>query len=204
LRTYESLTLNDSPQPVDLIFVMAGRMERKRYGLERYRTGMAPRLTLSVGRFEVSRMSTLVLEAFDELIGLRDRTPPDERHFFIDIDNSGLRIEKSTLPGWSTYGEVVAFRRFWEARKARSVMVVSTDVHLRRTALAFAEVFRGVPVRFRYCPVPPRFGFVQKSGWWTRRDDRRFVLRELIKLAGYRVIMSTPAWAIRRLMRLKN
>lgn len=39
MRTYESLTLNDSPQPVDLIFVMAGR-ERKRCGLERYRTGI--------------------------------------------------------------------------------------------------------------------------------------------------------------------
>lgn len=183
---------------------MAGRMERKRYALECYREGMAPRLTLSVGRFEVSRMSTLDLNGMEELKGLRDRTPPEERHFFLDIDDSGLRIEKSMLPGWSTYGEVVAFRRFWEARKARSVMVVSTDVHLRRTALVFAELFRGESVKFRYCAVPPRFGFVQRNGWWIRADDRRFVLRELIKLAGYRVIMSTPAWAIRRFMRFKN
>jgi hypothetical protein len=204
LRLYESLTLNDSPDTVDLIFVMAGRMERKVYGLELYRAGMAPQVTLSVGRFEISRMSMIEWEVLDELRALRDRTGPAERHFFIDIDSSGVRIEKAALPRWSTYGEAVAFRRFWEVKKAKSVMVVSTDVHLRRTALAFAEAFRGTPVQFRYCPVPPRFGFVQKSRWWTRRDDRRFVLRELVKLAGYRAIFLAPHWAILRIMRLKN
>jgi hypothetical protein len=204
LRLYESLTLNDSPQPVDLIFVMAGRMERKCYGLELYRAGTAPIVALSVGRFEVSRMSMLDREVLDELKALRDRTPPAERHFFICIDRSGVHLEKAVLPRWSTYGEAVAFRRFWEVKKARSVMVVSTDVHLRRTALAFDEAFRGAPVEFRYCPLPSSFGFVQKSGWWTRRDDRRFVLRELVKLAGYRAIFLAPHWAIRRLMRLKN
>src|ERR1035438_7158796 len=55
-RFYESLTRNDSVQPVDLIFVMAGRMERKHYGLELYRAGVAPQLVLSVGRFEVSKV----------------------------------------------------------------------------------------------------------------------------------------------------
>ncbi len=83
-------------------------------------------------------------------------------------------------------------------------MVVSTDVHLRRTALAFAEVFQNAPVRFYYCPVPSNYGFVKKSLWWTRPDDRQFVLREWVKLAGYRLILLAPAWAIRRLMRLKN
>jgi uncharacterized SAM-binding protein YcdF (DUF218 family) len=179
-------------------------MERKCYGLELYRTGLAPRLTLSVGRFEVSRMSTLDQPVRDELISLRDRTWPADRHFFIDMENSGVHIEKVMLSRWSTYGEALAFRRCWQVRKAKRVMVVSTDVHLRRTALAFAEVFRGEPVEFHYCPVPSGFGFVQKSRWWTRRDDRRFVLREWVKLAGYRAILWAPAWAIRHLMRLKN
>src|ERR1035438_4258492 len=76
---YESLTRNDSVQPVDLIFVMAGRMERKHYGLELYRAGLAPRLVLSVGRFEVSKMSQLGLECVDQLKSLRDDTPPDRK-----------------------------------------------------------------------------------------------------------------------------
>ena len=39
LRLYASLTRNDAPASADLIFVMAGRMERKHYGLELYRAG---------------------------------------------------------------------------------------------------------------------------------------------------------------------
>ena len=71
---YERLTLNDTPSPADLIFVLAGKMERKQYGLELYRAGLAPRLVLSVGRFEVSKMPALDLEETPELLRRRDET----------------------------------------------------------------------------------------------------------------------------------
>lgn len=204
IRTYEKLTVNDAPAAADVIFVLAGRMERKGYGLELFRAAVAPRLVLSVGRFEVSKLSILSPEKLDELKALRDRAAPGERHFFITLDESGTHIEKSVLPRWSTFGEALAFRRFWEREKAPRVLVVSTDIHLRRVALTFAKVFGSAPVQFRYCPVPPSPGALQKWNWWAGREDRRFVAQELIKLVGYRSILLTPAWAIRRLMRLKN
>ena len=64
-----------SVKPVDLIFVMAGKIGRKHYGIELFRAGVAPRLVLSIERFEVSKMGQFGLEGFDELIALRDRTP---------------------------------------------------------------------------------------------------------------------------------
>jgi hypothetical protein len=204
VRVYECLTRNDPAQPADLIFVMAGRMERKEYGLELFRSGVAPRFVLSVGRFEVSKMSKLDLEGVDELIALRQKTLPDERHFFLKMDGSNMRIERVRLARWSTYGEALALRRLLEAEHARTVMVISTDVHLRRVAMTFAHIFRDIAVDFRYCPVPPRFRFLAKDDWWARPDGRRFVVKELVKLVGYRAILSTPAWAIRRLMRLKE
>src|SRR5258708_1146722 len=100
LWLFEGLTRSDSVQPVDLIFVMAGQMERKPYGLELYRAGLAPQLVLSTGRFEVSRMRTLGLERNDELIALRDRIQPHERHFFVTLDAAGVHIEQLTLPRW--------------------------------------------------------------------------------------------------------
>jgi hypothetical protein len=63
---------------------------------------------------------------------------------------------------------------------------------------------RRTPVKFLYRPVPPRFGPPRKDGWWTRPGDRRFVIKELMKLMGYWVILSLPASATRRLMRLKD
>jgi uncharacterized SAM-binding protein YcdF (DUF218 family) len=204
LKLYDRLTRNDSPQPADMIFVMAGRMERKRYGLELYAAGLAPELVLSVGRFEVSRMHTLGVDGLDELVTLRNRTEPHERHFLVKLDASGVRVEKIKCPRWSTYGEALGLRQFLEQERPCKVIVVSTDVHLRRVVLTFAKVFRDAPFQFLYCSVPSRFGFLKRDEWWMRADDRWFVIKEAMKLAGYCAILSMPAWAIRRLMRLKD
>ena len=203
-RLYKHVTLNDAPQPVDLVFVLAGRMERKRYGLELYGAGVAPRLLLSVGRFEVSKMATLEFKALDELIAQRNRLAPGDRHFFCEINASGIHIERPKLRRWNTYGEILALREFLEPEMPRSPIVVSTDVHLRRAALTVAKVFRGVPITVRYCPVPARLSSLRKDQWWTRLEDRRYVLSETIKLAGYRLILSMSEGMIRRIMRLKD
>jgi uncharacterized SAM-binding protein YcdF (DUF218 family) len=147
-------------------------------------------------------MSQLNLECIDELKSLRDGTQPGERHFFVSMVGSGFRLEKTKLQRSSTYGEALAFRRLLEHEVARKVMVISTDVHLRRVALTFAAVFRGTPIQFSYCPVPVRLSRMAKYDWWRRSIDRGFVISEMIKLVGYRMALSTPEWASRRLMRL--
>jgi uncharacterized SAM-binding protein YcdF (DUF218 family) len=177
-------------------------MERKYYGLELYRAGFAPRLVLSVGRHEVSKMPATDWEGLDELKSLRDRTPPAERHFFMTTDVSGVRFEKTNLLRCSTYGEALAFRNFLQRRQARTVMVVSTDVHLRRVALTFATVFKGARVQFFYCPVPARFGTMASDNWWRRPADRWFVASEMTKLAGYWTALSAPEWMAHRLLLL--
>ena len=189
-RLYEHLTLDDPPAPSDLIFVLAGRMDRKRYGLELYRKGVAPRLLLSVGRFEVSKMPTVGFEGSNKLIALRNTLPADDRHFFCEMSGSDLQIEHPKLRRWNTYGEILALREFLRNRMPRSLLVISSDVHLRRVALTIDKVFRGALPQVRYCPVPTY--------------NRGYILKETIKLAGYRVILSLPDWMIRRIMRLKD
>ena len=179
-------------------------MERKPYGLELYRAGFAPRLLLSVGRFEVSKMRAVDFQSVDELIAQRDRTVPDERHFFCEMSASGTRIEQLKLPQWNTYAEVVALREFLKPDMPRSLMVISTDVHLRRVAMVFKRVFREVPIEAHYCPVPPHSSTLRKGEWWMRQDDRHYVLKEAIKLVAYRAILSLPEGMIRRIMRRKN
>jgi hypothetical protein len=197
---YEFLTFSMDVRPVDLVFVMAGRMERKVYGLDLFRSGLAPTLVLSVGRFEVSKLKALQLQGYDELVHLRDNTPPDERHFFITMTSSAVRIERTKLATWSTYGETVAFLDFLRNQNARRVMVISTDIHLRRVVLTFKSVFHDAGIEFLYCAVPSALSSVQKDHWWRRSADRRYVITELIKLGGYRIILSFPAWAVVRMM----
>ncbi|HXK02767.1 MAG TPA: ElyC/SanA/YdcF family protein [Verrucomicrobiae bacterium] len=195
--------MDDRPQPADLIFVLAGRMERKQYGIELWRKGLAPRLLLSVGRFEVSRMGAIDFAKVDELRALRDRTAPGERHFFCEISSSGVRIDRPKLCRWNTYGEVLALRDLIAQHGTRTLLVISTDVHLRRVAVTVGRVLRGLPVEVRYCPVPPGSSSLRKAEWWTRPQDRRYVLKELAKLQAYRAIMSMPVGMITRVMRLR-
>jgi len=201
---YEHLTRGDQPRPVELIFVLAGRMERKRYGMELYRAGLAPRLLLSVGRFEVSRMGIVDFEGADELIAQRNQTAPEDRHFFCEISAAGIRTERPMFSPWNTYGEIGALRKFVGHEMPRSMMIVSTDVHLRRIAIAVDEIFRDAPIEICYCPVPPGYSSLRKHEWWRRPQDRRYVLWETMKLASYRAILSLPEPLIQRIMRLKG
>jgi uncharacterized SAM-binding protein YcdF (DUF218 family) len=201
---YDRLTRNETPKPADLIFVFAGRMERKQYGLELYRAKLAPRLLLSIGRFEVSKMRPFALQKMDELIAARDRTPAEHRHFFYEIDGRGVRWQHARMRRWSTYGEVLALKEYLERGMPRSIIAVSSDLHLRRIAVTIEKVFRGVPLDVLYCPVLPGRDPVHEDGWWRRSRDRSFVLLETVKLAAYQLILRMPDRMIPRLMRLKD
>ena len=183
--------------------MFAGRMERKRFGLELFRRGVAPRLLLSVGRFEVSRMRSVGFDSAAELIAELDRTAPEERHFFIELNAAGTHIQTARLRRWNTYGEVLGLWKFFEHDVPRSVLVISTDVHLRRIALAFNHVFGEVPLEVHYCQVPADASSVRKQDWWARPEDRQFVLKEAVKLAAYSIILSMPEHIVRRIMRLR-
>ena len=189
-----ALTLNDTVQPVDIIVVLAGRMDRKVYGLELYNAGIAPRVVLSVGRFEVSRMRSLGLDRVDDLVALRDATPREERHFLAVVGESGTQIQRVRLPRWSTYGEALGLHAFLQNQGVRRVMVVSTGIHLRRAALAFNAASRGTGLKFIYCPVPAR------QPWPP--PGSRYVMQESLKIVGYYLILCLPPRLSRFLMRV--
>jgi uncharacterized SAM-binding protein YcdF (DUF218 family) len=201
---YESLTRNEAPCSADLIFVFAGKMERKQYGLELYQAGFAPRLLLSVDRFEVSKMARLPLDFVPELVAYRNRTAPGDRHFFCEVDASGTRIRKADLLKWNTYGEALGLREYLAARPAACVLVVSTDIHLQRIATTFGHMFHDSGIEFHYCPVPASYSCVVRPAWWSRADDRKYVMSETVKLLAYRAVAVLPPNMALRFMRLKT
>jgi uncharacterized SAM-binding protein YcdF (DUF218 family) len=192
LKMYERLARNDAVRPVDLIFVLAGRLERKIYGLDLFHSGIAPRLILSIDRYEVSKTKRMDLPFADDLIRLRDRTLPQNRHFFVDMDRDALRIDQVNLFSRNTYGEILKLRDYVQDKQLQRVMVISTDLHLQRVALTVNKLFKGRPPEFVFCAVPGSRSSVNKEMWWIRRYDRGHVLREFVKLAGYRVLLSSP------------
>jgi len=182
---FDSLCAGGPPREAEVLFVFAGRQERKPYGLSLWRRGYAPTLVLSVGRFEWRRFAELGLRDDGGLIDLVQRTPPEERHFFVVLHGSTARAFRVETRGLGTWNEAKALAEFLERERVRSVLVVSSASHLRR-ALTTLRALAPREIRIDATAVPERESSIAREGWWRTARQRRMVLWEAVKLLLYR------------------
>jgi hypothetical protein len=164
-----------------VIFVLAGRPERKVYGLQLFHQGIAPRLILSVGRFEVRKMDDLGFQHLN-LRELTSRLPPGDRHFFIDIIGDSQRIIVRSDAGKGTYAELRSLSQYLEPGRVNSLLLVSTSVHLGRVQHYCERIASLSDKKIRYVPVSEDLSSFRKAGWWKHRNHWSYVLSECAKL----------------------
>ena len=182
---YDALTVRDKAERADAIFVLAGRPERKAYGLALWNAGRASVLVLSVGRFEWRGIPDLPLPDGDGgLRALVDQTPPTRRHFFLVLDADGCRAEWIRPGRFGTRREARAFAALAAQRRWRSVVAITTAGHTRRTKQCLRRASRG-DLTVAMEPVPESLSAIRREDWWRDRRGRRFVIREWIKTAVY-------------------
>ncbi len=119
----------------DAIFVFAGRESRKRFGVQLFREGVAPRLVLSVGRFEWRRFVSLGLPSDGGLVDMVTETEPRLRHFFVDVRSGSARCERAPKGILGTWSETRALGRFVEREGIGRLVVISHRQHLKRCLL---------------------------------------------------------------------
>ena len=130
------LTITEAERKCDAIFVLAGARDRKSFGLELYRKGSAPRIVLSVGRFEIRRLPEVGLPAPLDLLSVAQAVPPPERHYFVEFDASGVKFEKTRVGRYGTLSEIEELAKWCERnREVTRLMVVSSGYHLRRVRM---------------------------------------------------------------------
>jgi hypothetical protein len=189
---YRFLNIESPPQKCDCIFVLAGKPERKVFGIDLWRRGYAPELILSVGRFEWRRFYSLGLPADGGLRQLVDATPPVERHFFVRLRDSqakAILIPRGRL-GTMTEGRQLA--TLLRGGAIRSLMVVSTSIHLRRTALVFRRAFRGSGIDLAFVAVPEDLSSIRRSDLRAVKEVRAAIWEEFRKYCYYRLLLSFP------------
>lgn len=189
-RVYDFLSYGEPPLKAECIFVLAGKQERKTYGIELWKAAWAPELILSVGRFEWRRFYTLGFPRDGGLKELVDSTPPTERHFFVCFVTDDARAVRTKKGKYGTISEADALTVLLKGRRVRSVLVVSTSIHLRRVALAFRNTFKGSGVRLSFVPVPEDFSSIRRQDLASSPEMRREVWQEFRKFLGYRLVFA--------------
>jgi uncharacterized SAM-binding protein YcdF (DUF218 family) len=191
----------DAPRNADLIFVLAGRVHRKEYALELFRQGLAPRLLFSVGRFEIRRFSRMSLPVPLDLLKLAQELPPPQRHYFVFFHGQQVQVEHVPPRRFGTLTEIEELsRRLNENADIRSVLVISSDTHLRRIRMCCRALLSpNVELAFLSAPPPPPERRApesperrrdqpqppERSAFAAAKDD----LLEVFKLAIYWVLL---------------
>jgi hypothetical protein len=177
---YDFLDVGKAPQFSDCIFVLAGQQDRKVYGMKMWRFGFASQLILSVGQFEWRRFHELGLESDGGLESLVKQTPPKKRHLLVRMDRQDVSCFPVQIGHFGTLSESRALAEFMSAKSVRSLLVVSSPVHLRRVALAFRKAFRKSGIRLTFVATPEKTSF-------NSPEDRAAVWREFFKYLIYRL-----------------
>ena len=181
------LSVDDAPAACDVILVLAGRIERKPYGLNLFQQQLAPRLIISVSRHEVRQ--TAQQFSAPRLLELRDATPPHQRHFWLDYRAGHQHIVRAEgIRRSSTFWELHALARYFGREAPTRIAIVSTSVHLRRVKLCCRKIpeFGGTDLLF--LPVPESLSSFGKERWWQHLDHWSYVLTEFAKLTAYALL----------------
>jgi uncharacterized SAM-binding protein YcdF (DUF218 family) len=171
-----------TPEPADIIFVLAGGVTADRW-LEAYdlwREERAPAILLSRGYMD---------RAGHEL-RRRGVHVPDEAEIARDVMVRHLAVPPSAVSLLdvevdNTADEAQAMGRAALERGWRRVIVVTSLPHTRRTALAMKRALEGsgITVQVR----GSRYDGFSPWGWWRTRSGTRWVMAELPKLIAYRL-----------------
>lgn len=181
------LSPSDPVRRADLIFVLAGRQSRKEYALDLFRQGLAPRVLLSVGRFEIRRFSKMALPVPLDLLALASTVPPAQRHYFVEFESKMFHV-KHLHPGrLGTLAEIESLARWLEGHpEVASIVVVSSPSHLRRVRMCCRALLReGVEVRLAAVPA----NFAAPGPRRLEEESAGAVLKELLKLAVYWTVL---------------
>lgn len=192
-RLHDWLVCSDPPQPADLIFVLAGRRDRKAHGVKLLRQGQARQLlisTLSADSLDLARFAELNLPEWPLLLDLQARIPSDGRLFFLHFDGTSWNVRNIPVRPLGTLTEIAGLARWLRQYPAiRTTLIVSSASHLRRIRMC-CRAFLPTDVRYFLTAVPPNHSGQSTLQPGARQDNEDRLLAEYAKLLVYRMVLA--------------
>lgn len=167
------LVVSDPLVPADAIVPLTGGFERARYAAELWQQGYARWFVAPDTKF-VGPYGRLGSEMYRELA--------------LEGGVIAWHIYETRQSVSSTYTELEVVRDLAQREGWRSLIVVTTPQHTRRTRMIAQQVFARSGITVSVQPVP--VDRANPARWWENEHERRMTLMEYAKiaafLAGYR------------------
>ena len=124
--------------------------------MELFRQGLVPGILFSVGRFEIRRFSKMHLPVPLDLLKLAQEVAPPQRHYFAYFQGQEVQVEHVPPGPFGTLTEIEALARWLAAKpEIRSVLVISSDTHLRRIRMCCRALLNPeMEMSFLAAPLP--------------------------------------------------
>lgn len=178
VRLGQYLVLAHSPEKSDIIVCLAGNnVERGLAAADAYRKGLAPKILLT--REELPDGYNLLRDKgveYPETIDLLEKILV------------GLGVPRSDLiitdePVKSTLDEATLVKGVVEREGFRSLLIITSPTHSRRSWITFRKVIQKDNVRILMMPSP--YSDFRAEDWWKKRKYLREVIVEYEKLIYY-------------------
>jgi uncharacterized SAM-binding protein YcdF (DUF218 family) len=172
------LVVEHAPSKSDVIVCLAGsNIERALGAADLYHNGLAPRIFIAPDEppdgYDLVRSKGIQYpQNIDLMVMLLQK---------LDVPKSAILAGEKV--GSSTKDEAEIVRELVEREKYRSLILVTSPTHSRRTYLTFTSVLKDQDIRIQVVPTP--YSNFRAENWWEHRKYVRQVLQEYAKLAYY-------------------
>lgn len=169
---------SDPLEHADVIHSLAGsRMERQLEAGLLYKDGWAPLILFTQEQFDLA-------ERHLQRLGIQPVTGAETARR--QLMQLGIPASAFLIPPElhdNTAQEAATLRRLAVSHHWRTVILVTSGYHTRRSGYAFERALRGTGVRL--IVRPSRFDDGHPARWWHFRSDIRWILSEGPKFASY-------------------
>jgi len=153
----EYLRVTTPIQKADIIVALGGSKERRKDAVELLRKGFASRVMFT--GYDVENR---------------------------DYQCEGVSEEETLLPPmatYTTYDDAHVVLKATEENNFRSVIIVTSPYHLRRSSFIFHKVFKGKDINLMF--YASRNKAFQMDRWWDSYIGRKLVFKEYLGLVYY-------------------
>lgn len=170
------LVVSEPPVTSDAVLPLAGELERVTYAAELHREGYASRFLVTALPFQSQKQRAAHTSRVSDM-AIQGGVPQAAIQLISGVAQTTCEEAQNVLT-------------YLQTHRVKSLLVVTSPWHTRRTRLCFSQAYRGSGISVRILAFPRRSydlysAVFTPATWWRHSSLRESVLSEYVKLFAF-------------------